>query len=69
VQSHDERHNPIHKQLPYVFWARLPKGRHSGITVEALLKYGRRISTQAERDAAFQAKIKRAKELRKAKML
>ncbi|PSR26830.1 MAG: hypothetical protein C7B46_19745 [Sulfobacillus benefaciens] len=41
----------------FIAWKRLPKGRYSGIWPKALLQYGRRISTQAEREAAFAARI------------
>lgn len=41
----------------YIQWYRLPKGRYSGIRPKTLLKYGRRLSTKAERDAHFEARF------------
>lgn len=41
----------------YIQWDRLPKGRYSGIRPKTLLKYGRRLSTKAERDADFKARF------------
>ena len=41
----------------FIAWKRLPKGRYSGIWPKALLQYGRRISTQAEREVAFADRI------------
>jgi hypothetical protein len=40
-----------------VWWRRLNKGRYTGIKVEALKRHGRRISTQAEREAWNERKI------------
>jgi hypothetical protein len=44
------------KRRPYVMWQRAPKGRYSGVTVKALIKYGKRLSTKAERDARAEAR-------------
>lgn len=52
---------------PYVNWARLPKGRYSGIRVKWLLKHGRLVSTRAERDAEFEELIRRRKAERAAR--
>lgn len=41
----------------YIQWARLPKGRYSGIRPKTLLKYGRRVSTQTERDKKLAARF------------
>lgn len=46
-------------QVPYVAWKRLPKGRYSGVTVEGLVKYGKRLSTKAERDAAIDKRVEK----------
>ena len=61
VVGYDENRRPINKQLEYVEWARLPKGRYSGIKVSVLMKYGRRISTKAERDARIKESVERRK--------
>ena len=53
-----ERANGTQVKRPYCEWKRLPKGRYSGMRVKWLLKYGTRISTKAERDAAFEARMK-----------
>ncbi len=45
------------KRIPYIRWKRLPKGRYSGITLKGLLSYGKRLSTQAERDAAIDKRL------------
>lgn len=37
----------------YVSWRRRNKGRYTGITVKALRKWGRRVSTEKERDQHF----------------
>lgn len=42
---------------PAIEWYRLPKGRYTGIRPKTLLKYGRRISTKAERDARLKAMV------------
>jgi hypothetical protein len=39
------------RRIMYVGWRRLPKGRYSGIRVKVLMKYGKRISTRAIRNA------------------
>jgi hypothetical protein len=49
-----------HNRKLYVDWLRLPKGRYTGIWLADLLKYGKRLSTRAERRAA---QDKRWKEL------
>lgn len=49
------------RRVPVVWWSRRPKGRHTGIRVRVLLKYGRRISTKAERDATFAERFGREK--------
>jgi hypothetical protein len=54
---------PNHHRI-FIWWDRRPKGRYSGIRPKVLLKYGRRISTKAERDAHFQAQV----EARRAKV-
>jgi hypothetical protein len=46
------RKDGSHVKHPYCEWKRLPKGRYSGLRVKWLLKYGTRISTAAERQAA-----------------
>lgn len=43
---------------PRVNWQRRNKGRYSSLRVKWLMKYGRRISTKAERDAKFEARMK-----------
>ncbi len=45
------------KLIPYVRWKRLPKGRYSGVTLEGLVSYGKRLSTKAERDAAIDKRL------------
>lgn len=50
-----------HYSKPYVWWERRNKGRYTGLTVETLLKYGKRLSTKAERDAAFEARFAKRK--------
>ena len=52
---------------PYVDWARANKGRYTGISLRLLLKYGRRVSTKAERDAHLQTQIAKAKAKRELK--
>ena len=42
---------------PRVNWRRLNKGRYTSIRVKWLLKYGRRVSTEADRDARLAALI------------
>jgi hypothetical protein len=59
VVGYDKSYNPTNEQILYVSWARAPKGRYSGISVRALLKYGQRISTKAERDARFKETVER----------
>jgi uncharacterized protein YecE (DUF72 family) len=54
------------QRLLYVRWARLNKGRYSGITVRMLMKFGRRISTKAEREAHFQTILANARNRRAA---
>jgi hypothetical protein len=49
--------NETQPLLVYVEWARLPKGRYSGIRAKWLMKNGTRISTKAERDAAFEKRM------------
>jgi len=44
----------------------LPKGRYSGLSLRLLLKYGKRVSTKAERDARLQALIEKAQRKRDA---
>lgn len=61
-----QRENGTEVRRPYVHWDRLPKGRYSGIRVKWLLKYGKRISTKAERDAHFRSLIAKAKARREA---
>ena len=39
--------------LPYINWARQNKGRYTGVTVRRLMEFGRRVSTQAEREAKY----------------
>ena len=39
------------RRIMYVQWHRLPKGRYSGVRVKLLMKYGKRISTRAIRQA------------------
>ena len=53
---------------PYVQWQRWPKGRYSGIRVKWLLKYGHRISTQAEREIEMRLLLDQAKERRRQKL-
>jgi hypothetical protein len=56
------------RRIMYVGWRRLPKGRYSGIRVKLLMKYGKRISTrairQAEQDARWE-ETKARRQLRK----
>lgn len=49
--------NETQPLLVYVEWKRLPKGRYSGIRAKWLMKNGTRISTKAERDAAFEKRM------------
>lgn len=44
------------KRLPRVCWRRRAKGRHTSLRVKWLLKNGRFLSTEAERDAALEAR-------------
>ena len=44
-------------RLPRVNWKRLNKGRYTSMRVKWLLKNGRRISTEAERNAKFSARM------------
>lgn len=69
IEWHQGEWNPEtcrHSQSkhPRVNWRRRNKGRYTSIRVKWLLKYGRRISTEAERNAKFDermAALKRAK--------
>lgn len=45
---------------PMIMWKRHPKGRYTGIRPRVLLKYGKRISTKAERDARFEQLVQRS---------
>lgn len=49
--------NETYPLLVYIEWKRLPKGRYSGIRAKRLMKNGTRISTKAERDAAFDKRM------------
>jgi hypothetical protein len=42
-----------------VHWKRQNKGRYTSLRVKALLKYGRRLSTKAERDQHFLDQVNR----------
>ncbi len=55
VQRWEDPTGRSHQRV-MVWWARAPKGRHTGIWVHTLLQYGQRLSTQAERDAASTAR-------------
>jgi len=61
-----ERKDRTYVRRPYVSWFRLSKGRYSGIRVKWLLRYGRLISTKAEREAHFSALIERRRAEKKA---
>ncbi|PSR24728.1 MAG: hypothetical protein C7B46_20920 [Sulfobacillus benefaciens] len=64
--TRQRRYLSAHSQPLRVFiaWKRRPKGRYSGIWPKALLRYGRRVSTRAEREAAFAARIAERKAAR-----
>lgn len=47
------------KQKLWVEWSRLPRGRYSGISYPALLFYGKRLSTKAQRRAEQKARWKK----------
>lgn len=49
------------KRQAWVRWQRANGGRYSGISVVNLRKYGRLVSTKAERDAHFAAQLERAR--------
>jgi len=54
VERWEDTHGQRHQRV-VVWWDHLPKGRYSGLRVKTLLQYGRRIRTEAERDAASAA--------------
>lgn len=63
------KHPPYQSNVdrPYVHWQRANKGRYTGISVERLMEFGRRVSTKAERDEHTRQCIERAKAKRDAK--
>lgn len=43
--------------IPRVSWQRRNKGRYTGLNIDTLHKYGKRLSTKAERDKHFKDQV------------
>ena len=45
------------KNVRYVWWKRRPKGRYSGMSLLGLMTYGKRLSTEEERNRKIEERL------------